>query len=180
MNILITGYPRTGKTTLIKKLLEKLEATRAGFYTEELCKNNRQRVGFQIKTIKTKQTGLLAHVAIKSNWQVGRYYVQLPEFERLVIPELQITADVIVIDEIGKMELLSEPFREQLLKNLAKGNVLATITKKGGGKFVQQIKERPDVQLLEITIKNRDALLPLILKMLYKGRKNNDREKEHQ
>jgi len=168
-NILITGFPRSGKTTLIKKVLEKLQKQEkylAGFYTEELKNNCNQRVGFQIRTIAGQQKGILAQSMERTAWRIGKYFVNLKEFEVIVLPELQRTAELIVIDEIGKMELLSQSFREQVLRNLENGNVLATITKKGGGVFVQELKARKDVILFEISPENRDAILDKVISIM--------------
>ena len=47
MKIAITGSPRSGKTTLVKELLQYINAV--GFYTEEVRRNGR-RYGFDIIT----------------------------------------------------------------------------------------------------------------------------------
>jgi nucleoside-triphosphatase len=92
---------------------------------------------------------------------VGRYTVHIEEFERLALPMIdpEITpADLYVIDEIGKMELLSRRFRDKLVDLLARPvNLLATIAKKGKG-FIEQIKGRNDIELIEVTRDNRDRL----------------------
>jgi nucleoside-triphosphatase THEP1 len=92
---------------------------------------------------------------------VGRYSVHVEEFEKRVLPDLDprtTPADLYVIDEIGKMELLSREFRTRITDLLAQPtNLLATIAKKGKG-FVQQIKARNDIELIEVTRTNRDQL----------------------
>lgn len=161
-NILITGYPKTGKTTLIKALIENCSKTLAGFYTEEIMNTKGIRVGFRIITLSSEEPGVLAHTKIKTGWKVGKYFVDVNEFERIILPELSLEADMIVIDEIGKMELFSENFKEKLVECLDKGNVVATITMKGGGKFVKEIKNREDSELYYITEKNRNKISKII------------------
>ncbi|MHA1442845.1 MAG: nucleoside-triphosphatase, partial [Candidatus Heimdallarchaeota archaeon] len=102
--------------------------------------------------------GILAHINERSQYRVGKYNVNLTDFEQVAIPEMEKEADLVIIDEIGKMELFSESFKKQLVKCLDKGNVLATITMKGGGKFVLDIKNRIDVELFEITKSNRNQI----------------------
>jgi nucleoside-triphosphatase len=92
---------------------------------------------------------------------VGRYSIHVEEFEKLALPLLNpetMPADLYVIDEIGKMELLSRQFRRRINELLAQPtNVLAMITKTSNG-FIDQIKRRRDAEIIEVTRKNRDEL----------------------
>ena len=159
MRLLLTGNPGVGKTTLICAIAERLKGiTCAGFYTEE-TRGGGQRTGFRIVTLDGQQ-GYLASLGAQEP-TVGKYSVHVEEFEKLVLPLLNpVTqaADLYVIDEIGKMELISRPFRTRIIELLAQPiNLLATITKRGNG-FIDQIKRRSDVELIEVTRKNRDEL----------------------
>jgi nucleoside-triphosphatase len=157
--LLLTGEPGVGKTTLICAIAERLKGiTCAGFYTEETRRGG-QRIGFRIVTLDGQQ-GYLASLGTQPP-TVGKYSIHVEEFERLVLPLLNpVTqrADLYVIDEIGKMELLSRPFRNRIIELLEQPtNLLATITKRGDG-FIDQILHRSDVELIEVTRKNRDDL----------------------
>ena len=159
MRLFLTGVPGVGKTTVIRAIVERLdELTCAGFYSEEKRQGG-QRVGFRVVTLDGKEAKL-ASVGRKEP-TVGRYSVHVEEFEKLVLPDLDprtTPADLYVIDEIGKMELLSREFRTRITDLLAHPtNLLATIAKKGKG-FVQQIKARNDIELIEVTRTNRDQL----------------------
>lgn len=160
MRLLVTGLPGIGKTTVVRATLENLGDIRcAGFYTEEKRRGG-QRTGFRIITLEG-QEGILASIDRAKAPSVGRYTVHIEEFERLALPVIdpEITpADLYVIDEIGKMELLSRRFRDKLVDLLARpANLLATIAKKGKG-FIEQIKGRNDIELIEVTRDNRDRL----------------------
>jgi nucleoside-triphosphatase len=159
MRLFLTGNPGVGKTTLIRAIAGRLEGiTCAGFYTEE-TRQSGQRTGFRVVTLDS-QEGTLASLG-RQTPTVGKYSVHVEEFETLVLPLLNpvtTPADLYVIDEIGKMELLSRQFRIRIIELLARPtNLLATITKTGNG-FVDQIKRRSDVEIIEVTRKNRDAL----------------------
>ncbi len=163
-NILITGPPGSGKTTLIRKLAEELrEYGPAGFITEEIRERG-TRKGFSLAGLDGKMTGVLAHVDINGPHRVGRYGVDLAEFERF-LDDLRLTdppARLVIIDEIGKMECLSERFQELVSSLLrAPAPVVATIALKAGG-FIDGVKRRPGVLLYELTERNRDTLLPEI------------------
>jgi nucleoside-triphosphatase len=159
MRLFLTGNPGVGKTTLVRAIVERLEeVTCAGFYTEEKRQRG-QRIGFRVITLDG-QEGSLASLG-REKPTVGRYSIRVDEFEKLVLPELDTAvtaADLYVIDEIGKMELLSRHFRNRIIELLAQPtNLLATIAKRGRG-FIEQIKGRTDVEIIEVTRNNRDEL----------------------
>ena len=159
MRLFLTGNPGVGKTTLIRAVVERLEGiTSAGFYTEEIRQSG-QRTGFRIVTLDGR-AGTLASSG-KQQPTVGKYSIHIEEFEKLVLRYLDpITApvDLYVIDEIGKMELLSHKFRIRIIELLAQPtNLLGTISKKGNG-FIEQIKRRSDLEIIEVTRNNREQL----------------------
>lgn len=159
MNILLTGQPRIGKTTLIKRLVEATPLSKGGFYTEEVREKG-QRVGFSLTTLDGKKS-VLAHVKIKSQYRVGRYGVDIDTFETIGVESITkaiSTNKLIIIDEIGRMELFSRKFREVVLQALKTGRVVATI-KKGGGYFIDEIKSRKDARVIEVNLENRQTLL---------------------
>ena len=164
-NILITGLPGIGKTTLVKKLSEELKHLRpAGFYTAEIREEG-ERKGFELISLDGKR-GLLSHKNIKSPFRVGQYRVDIESFENFLdsIPFFDPPNRLIIIDEIGKMECLSEPFKNLLKKIFDSGKlVIATIALKGSG-LIAEIKERHDTKLFEMTKYNRDSLLLEILR----------------
>ena len=164
-NLLITGLPGIGKTTLIKKLSEELKHLHpAGFYTEEIREEG-VRKGFELISLDGKR-GLLSHKDIKSPYRVGPYKVDIKSFENFLdsIPFFSPLNHLIIIDEIGKMECLSDRFKNLLKKIFSSGKlVIATIALKGGG-LIAEIKEGEDVKLFELTHRNREALLSEILK----------------
>ena len=163
MNILLTGPPRSGKSTLIQKVITRIKRPATGFFTRELREKGK-RVGFLIETLDGK-TGLLAHQNIKSNYRVGKYKVNLEDLDRIAVPAMIPCAanQVVVIDEIGKMECFSRQFKKTLLKVLsAENRVIASIAVKGDH-FIRAIKNRGDVTLISITEDTRDLALELFL-----------------
>lgn len=158
--ILLTGPPRAGKTTVIRRVVEQLTDMRlAGFYTRELRRHGR-RVGFEAVGLGG-QTAPLANAESKSRVRVGKYGVELVKFESVVRAELQRPigdVDLFVIDEIGKMELFSDVF-VQVIRRILDGDVplLATIALKGSG-FISEAKRRPDIEPIHVTYGNRDSL----------------------
>lgn len=165
-NILITGLPGVGKTTLIKKLSRELTRFHpAGFYTEEIREGG-IRKGFRIASIPEGTTAVLAHVGMKSPSKVGKYSVDVPSFEQYLDQLNLAHADtrLAIIDEIGKMECLSAVFRELIGSLLGSSTpVVATVALKGTG-FIEGLKRREDVMLVEISEANRDSVVQDILR----------------
>ena len=166
-NILITGLPGIGKTTLIRNIAQGLKDLRpAGFVTGEIREGG-IRKGFELVSLVGKR-GMLAHVDLRSSSRVGRYGVDIPGFEGFLatIPLHDTAIDLIIIDEIGKMECFSDTFTSMVRTFLDSGKaVIASVALKGSG-FIQEVKGRADVTLIEITPKNRDALLREITQMV--------------
>ncbi|HHD11081.1 MAG TPA: NTPase [Deltaproteobacteria bacterium] len=170
-NILITGRPRVGKSTLIKRVVEGLKergyTALGGFYTLEIREGG-ERKGFEIHTLDGRK-GILAHVDIESPVRLGKYGIDLEEFEHIAIPCLEDAIKkgfTIVIDEIGYMELKSRRFRELVLEAMdSPSTVVATVTRSKLG-FTERLKSRPDVTLVTVRVDNRDSLPPLVIGMV--------------
>ena len=169
-NLLITGPPRCGKSTLIEAVVSKIDRPLTGFFTREIREKGR-RTGFMIVTLEGRE-GVLAHEKIKGPVRVGKYGVNLDDLDRIAVPAMipSNPGQIVVIDEIGKMECFSSLFRETLVRTLDSSHkVLGSIALKGD-LFIQRIKIRPDVQLLHVSEKNRDDLVDSLIDVpLYKG-----------
>src|SRR5262245_26957985 len=160
-NLLLTGPPGCGKTTVVRRLIGRLADLRlAGFYTQELREGG-ARVGFEAVGLSTGRRGLLAHARSRSRLRVGRYGVEPAALATLCQAELGGRAggsDLFVVDEIGKMELMcGEVVAAVRLLLDGQAPLVATVAMKGGG-LIAEVKARPEAQLLEVTEENRDRL----------------------
>jgi nucleoside-triphosphatase len=175
---LITGKPGVGKTTLIQKIIERMGSVNmAGFYTAEI-RSKESRLGFELRGLNGNRR-TLAHVDIHSQHRVGKYGVDTDGFETFLetLDLLNPDVDLIVIDEIGKMELFSNRFRSLVRDVLSSDKQLLTSIALEGGGFIHEIKQRPDVHLFEVTLGNRDQLPEELVDLLHFTTK---RSKKHE
>ncbi len=160
-NILITGRPRVGKTTLIKHIALLLGDKAGGFYTEEIPgKGVRGRRGFRIITLDGKE-GVLAEVGFESRFNVGKYGVNLKDLDEIGVAAIERAIEErewILVDEIGKMEEFSNKFKDAMMKALdSNKRVLAAIRSKDSV-FTSIIKARSDVDMIKLTVPNRPEI----------------------
>ena len=158
---LITAPPRTGKTTLIKKIVQQMgEENFCGFITEEMRENG-ERVGFKVKEINGKEF-ILAHINIKSDHKISRYFVDADAFENFAADFFsRIDKNkILVIDEMGPMEMLSSRFRQEILDLFdSQRPILGTIS-------VDIHMESDSIELIELSVENRDAAACNIIERL--------------
>jgi nucleoside-triphosphatase len=165
--ILLTGRPGCGKTTLIRKTVAALEQPAGGFYTREIRQGGR-RVGFELVTLNGR-SAVLAHVDFTSPQRVGKYGLDLSALDGLGVSAVRAALEgggLVVIDEIGPMEVRSARFRQVVLEVLdSDAPLLGTIASRDAP-FTDRVKRHPAVKLIEVTRANREALAALILEML--------------
>jgi len=175
---LLTGGPGVGKTTIIKQALDKAlrtkyrspqggQARAGGFFTEEIRAGG-VRQGFKIVTLDG-QSAILAHVDIKSPYRVSKYGVDVEGLDRVGVAALRQAigeCDLVVIDEIGKMELFSPAFKEAVLAAIdSEKRVLGTIMLPSHP-LADEIKRHPDVVTITVTRMNHRQVLEQVLDWL--------------
>ena len=162
----ITGMPSVGKTQTLVKIIEALEDrgyTVEGMITEPIIEK-KKRVGFYVLDWQSKKKEVFAHVDIDSKEKVGKYGVDANALENVGIPAIEkaITdeeVDIIIIDEIGKMEMLSERFCEMVIEALDSDKpIMVTLHKKSRSPLLQDVRRRDDIRILEVTPVNRNLL----------------------
>jgi nucleoside-triphosphatase len=157
--VLLTGVPGIGKTTVIREVARLLGPDAAGFYTEETRAGGR-RTGFDIITLDGRRA-VLSRVKKKSRFRVGRYGVDIEAIDFLAVSSIEDAIQrnkTVIIDEIGKMELFSGKFRESVRRAFDSANPTVAVIMLKSNPFADSIKQKPDVELIEVTLSNRDSL----------------------
>ncbi|HEC94931.1 MAG TPA: NTPase [Thermoplasmatales archaeon] len=171
----ITGMPGVGKTGTLIKVVKHLEESGyvvGGMVTEAIIKDGK-RVGFDVVNWRTGEKRVFAHIDLDTGESVGKYGVDLEALETVGIPAIEEAiadeeVDIIIIDEIGKMEMLSEKFCKTVIDALDSDKpILVTLHKKSRSPLLQDIRRRDDIRILEVTPVNRN-LLPYKIEKIMK------------
>ncbi len=156
---LLTGRPGVGKTTCLRRALELAGIPAGGFLTEEIRESG-TRVGFALCTLDGRRA-TLAHVRRADPPRVGKYGVDVDALERVGVPAIRAAVRggrLVVIDEIGKMEMASAAFREAVAAALRSPAVVLGTILAAPHPWADRIKADPAVRLIEVTVANRETL----------------------
>jgi len=175
LKFLITGQPRSGKTTLVSQISNKfkeMDKKVLGFITTEV-RSGQSRIGFKALDLNSNNECWLARKTNKrTKFMVGYYNVFITEFESFLTKTFEAAAfyasiDLIVIDEIGKMELFSKKF-ESLISEIFNSNIpiLATIGQRLKHPFKNILLQMSDVKLYELKRKKFDIIKSNLVKLL--------------
>lgn len=156
--LLLTGLPGVGKTTVVRAVPVLLPGVRlSGFTTEEIREGGR-RLGFRGKTLDGREV-VIAHVSFKGGPRVGRYGVDVAAIDELACslnPQLEV--DACLVDEIGKMECLSDAFVAAVRRLLAEPVRLVATVAARGSDLIAEVKAHPGAVLWQVTRANRSSL----------------------
>ena len=168
----ITGLPGAGKTHALRRVIEMLEQDNkviGGMLTEPIYEDD-DRVGFKVIDWMTKEEDILAHVEVDSKIVVGKYGIDIDVLEQIGVKAIISAtekAELIIIDEVGKMEVESIRFIEAVRNALETDKpLILTLHKKSRNPLLQDIRRRDDVRILEVTPINRNLLPYKIIKLL--------------
>ena len=157
---LLTGQPGTGKTSLIKQVIADIEIDAGGFYTEEIRTGN-TRTGFRIVTLDGREA-VLSHIDFNKRFQVGKYGVDIDALNEVGVTAILKAieySNLVVVDEIGRMELLSEDFRKAVQTAIGSDKRTLGTIMRNTDPFTDNIKRQPQVKLVTLTRENYDRTL---------------------
>ncbi len=163
----LTGKPGVGKSTIIREVVRALKARAGGMLTADIRERG-VRAGFSIEDISTGKRGILAHIHQRGTTKVGRYTVNLADLDSIgadAILNAVAHADIIVIDEIGPMELRSKRFIEAVERAIASDKpMLVSVHFASHHKLVKRVKR--EFEIIEVTVANRTELAPALVDKL--------------
>jgi nucleoside-triphosphatase len=170
--IFLTGKPRVGKTTVILRtvhILRSMGKTVGGILSSEIIERG-ARVGFELIDLLDGNRGVLSHIHQREGPMISKYRVNLIDLNIVgaaAVRKAIDRADVIVIDEVGPMELFSQPFKEAVRMALASSkSLLGTLHRSASDPLASEIRGSSRIKVIEVTVKNREELPATIVKAL--------------
>jgi nucleoside-triphosphatase len=166
-NLLISGASGSGKTSVIRDVTLARKSRIGGFYTEPIMAG-RMRKGLMIRTLDG-QDRMLASKTVRSPHTLGKFPVDINALENVGIPALRLalmTKDMVVIDEIGTLEAMSQRFKETLLECLHSTKPILATVRASASPFTDQLKKMPDTQTISLNKSNLNAVKQQIRKWM--------------
>jgi len=172
LRIGITGKPRIGKSTIIKAVIKRLKAEGiavGGMLTADIQEGGR-RVGFSLEDINTGEKGILAHVHHRQTGpkvKVGKYIVNLADLDSIganSIKNARTQPDpvIIIVDEVGPMELKSKRFIEAGEESIESDkSMLVSVHQRSEHELVTRVKK--EFEMFEVTQENREEMVDCII-----------------
>lgn len=171
MRVAVTGNPGVGKSTLVLRVTEKVPLSCGGMVTAEIRKCGR-RVGFVLRDLATGQEGILAHLHLADGPPFGRYRLKLQDLEEIGVRAIERAieeAELVVVDEVGPMELQSARFIRAVERALAEArNLLVTVHRASNHPLAYRIRHGVD-HLARLTREKRDEVTAEVIRLLSRG-----------
>ncbi len=168
----ITGLPGSGKTYALLRVIEMLQdgEIKIGGMIDEPVGDGRHKTGFTVRDLMTGETQIFASTEIESRIMVGKIGVDITKIEEVGVKAIRQACeccDIIVIDEVGKMEVECPAFIDAVKDALdADKPMIITLHKKSRNPLLQDIRRRDDVRILEVTPTNRNLLPYKIVRLM--------------
>ncbi len=162
--LLLTGNPGIGKTTLLLSTIDSLKTQNfnIGGITSREIRENEVRVGFELSDIAHNRRGWLARVDRKPGPRIGKYRVVMESLDEIgaqaILNAIE-ESDIVAVDEIGPMELLSDSFKQAVEKAIDSDKmIIGVIHRNVTDALVRSIRMREDSRIVTITLENRNRL----------------------
>jgi len=171
MKIAVTGNPGVGKSTLVRQVVERVPLSAGGMITAEIRKCGR-RVGFSVRDLATGTEGILAHLHLADGPAFGRYRLNLRDLDEIGAGAIERAIEetqLVVVDEVGPMELHSPRFVRAVERALAEApHLLLTVHRASNHPLAYTIRHGVD-HLFRLGRDNWEQVLAAILRHLTAG-----------
>ena len=168
LRIAVTGSPGVGKSTLVAKVTSGTKLRVGGVLARDRRYKDR-RTGFELLDLSTGMVGILADES-GDGPQLGKYRVHLDDLDLIGAQAVEnaLGCDLIVVDEVGPMELSSHRFVLAVEKAIASPKPMLVVLHQWSNHRLAK-KIRGSFRVLTVTRENRDSLADEIAKALTSG-----------
>ena len=171
---LVTGSPGIGKSTAVSKVVLRLKS--AGIIVGGCTTSERRadgaRIGFEIRDLSSGKTGELASATSKVGPRVGKYRVNLTDLGRIggaALEAASSSSELVVIDEVGPMELVSPEFRKGVRSCINSGKpMLAVVHERLEDDLLSELRDRAEA-IVTLTMEDRDQAADELAETLLKA-----------
>ena len=160
MNIFLTGPVNIGKTSVIQSVLYQLNVEIDGFYTEAFTYKNKV-LGFIMKHYKNENEPFI--IGLKdSPFSCQPLTEHFDRYGLELLSGISNTSEVVIMDELGILEKDAINYQEEILKILDSKKFVLGVIKNKENSFLNEIRNRPDVMLIDVDMNNRNYLPSII------------------
>lgn len=166
IRIAVTGSPGVGKSTLVAKVAAASGRRVGGVLARDKRYKDR-RIGFELLDLATGAVGMLADET-GSGPQLGKYRVHPEDLDGIGAKAVEnaLKCELIVVDEVGPMELSSRRFVSAVETAIASSRPMLVVLHEWSNHRLAK-KIRSCFQVITVTQENREALVDEIAKALF-------------
>ena len=163
-NLFLTGKIGVGKSTILKNALKEFDISIGGYITKRIFDGYYRK--YMVKSLyDSNEEYTIVRVDSRDNSKEGF----ISSFENGVVSILDKSLkhrDLIVLDELGCAENNMNMFTSKVFQLLNSNKIVFGVLKDNNCKFLNDIKSRDDVVIIEITEENRDYISKEIIHIL--------------
>lgn len=163
-NLFLTGDIQVGKSTIVKKALEKINTSIGGFITKRVV-NGTVTSHIARSLYENSEEYIIAKID-SSDWSKNIYEETFDQKLLSVLNNSLIDRELIVLDELGIMERNIKNFTSKINEILDSNTSVFGVLKDADCEFLNNIRDREDVSIIRITEDNRDKILEEVMNKL--------------
>ncbi|MGY4686404.1 nucleoside-triphosphatase [Petrotoga sp. DB-2] len=171
-NIFLTGFVGVGKSTIISKVIKQLSLNISGFSVAREGKKNNWNSFYLIDASslskdnqprKNEFNRFAFRNDYSKNWEIN-----IQVFDKIGVQLLTNIdhADVVIMDELGRFELTAYQFQKKVKEVLNSDKPVLGVIKDESNAFLDDIRNRKDVQIFRVTLENREEVYKEVLSLI--------------
>ncbi|WP_103065759.1 nucleoside-triphosphatase [Petrotoga sp. HWH.PT.55.6.1] len=168
-NIFLTGSVGVGKSKIISKVIKQLSLNISGFSVAREGKKNNWNSFYLVQASsfnnnnqskKSEFNRFAFRSDYSKNWEIN-----IRVFDKLGVQLLTNIddADVVIMDELGRFELTAFKFQKKVIEVLNSDKPVLGVIKDESNVFLDDIRNRKDVQIFRVTLENREEVYKEVL-----------------